>query len=381
MSHALKGIALAITALGGLPAWAAEFVPEHATVMPLPPATRYRLYVNDAALSNYAEGRLVVLDGEHMTYLGTLGIGMLGQSTLSPDRSELYVVTTYYTRINRGRREDVVEIYDPSNLTFKSEIPIPPKHALSLKYRGNVRTSSDGRWLIAQNATPAASLTVVDLKSRQFVSEIPAPGCWIVLPSQTHPKRFATLCGDGTVLTFTLDETGHVVSQQRSDRIFDPDKDPLFVSADTFDDRYVFVSFHGNAYIVNVSGEKAALEALWPIVTEQDKKQGWRPGGYEPLAVQRATQTLYVAMHPNGKEGTHKNPASEIWSFDLRSRQRIARMPGSHAIVLAVSQGLNPMLFAVDGERSGVVAYQIGGGSRPSGRLDLGETITDIEVQ
>jgi methylamine dehydrogenase heavy chain len=182
-------------------------------------------------------------------------------------------------------------------------------------------------------------------------------------------------------LTFTLDEKGHVVSQQRSERIFDPDTDPLFVSADTLDDRYVFVSFHGNAYIVNVSGEKAALEALWPIVTAKDKQQGWRPGGYEPLAVQRATHTLFVAMHPHGKEGTHKNPASEIWSFDLRSRQRTARLPGSHAIVLAVSQGPNPMLFAVDGERSGVVAYRIGRDPRPVARLDLGETITDIEVQ
>ena len=42
--------------------------------------------------------------------------------------------------------------------------------------------------------------------------------------------------------------------------------------------------------------------------------RGWRPGGYNLLAVNRANKRLYVGMHPNGAEGTHKTPAAEIWS-------------------------------------------------------------------
>ena len=74
----------------------------------------------------------------------------------------------------------------------KAEISVPNKHAQSMPYRGSVRTSADGRFVYLQNATPAQSVS----------------------------NRFSTLCGDGTMLTVTLDDNGQPVDRQKSDKFF-----------------------------------------------------------------------------------------------------------------------------------------------------------------
>jgi hypothetical protein len=70
----------------------------------------------------------------------------------------------------------------PSSTRVRSH---PGAPCPGLPYKGLARPSSDGRWLFVQNATPASSVTVVDLKARKFAAEIPTPGCWIVIPSQS----------------------------------------------------------------------------------------------------------------------------------------------------------------------------------------------------
>lgn len=104
--------------------------------------------------------------------------------------------------------------------------------------------------------------------------------------------------------------------------------------------------------------------AQWPqwaslgcLLDADDSKKAWRPGGYQPFAIQAQTGLLYVAMHPDGKEGSHKDPATEIWAFDLKTQQRVARTPGNQAIALAVSAGDAPLLFAIDPTTAGVVNY------------------------
>jgi hypothetical protein len=74
-------------------------------------------------------------------------------------------------------------------------------------------------------------------------------------------------------------------------------------------------------------------------------------------ALNLAAGRLYVAMHPNGAEGSHKNPAAEIWGFDVATKQRVERVEGNNAVSLAVSRGPNPMLFAIDPLSAGLVSY------------------------
>lgn len=298
-----------------------------------------------------------MIDGDALKLDGMVATGFAGLPTLAPDRSELYVATTYYPRLSRGERTDVVDIYDPATLAWKAEVVIPPKHAQALPYKGVIRLSADGRLLFVQNATPASSVTVVDVKARKFLAEVPTPGCWIILPAASVPSRFSTLCGDGTLLTVTLDDEGKPKSQKRSEKFFDPDGDPLFVQAENIGDRYYFVSFKGQVHTANLGGEQASFEAPWPLVAGTDVRGGWRPGGYQPLALHEATGRVFVAMHAKGKDGSHKDPAKEIWAFDLATQKRVARAPGHNAVAIAVSRNAQPRLFAIDGLKMGLAVY------------------------
>jgi methylamine dehydrogenase heavy chain len=339
---------------GGL---AAAQPAEEVGVVKLAPATPYRVYLTDFAINHVVDGRLYVIDGDALKLEGMVATGFAGLPTLSPDRAELYVATTYYPRLSRGERTDVVDVYDTATLAWKAEIVIPPKHAQALPYRGVIRPSADGRFVFVQNATPASSVTVVDVKARKFVAEVPTPGCWIVLPAATAATRFSTLCGDGTLLTVTLDDEGKPKGQKRSDRFFDPDADPLFVQAESIGDRYHFVSFKGKVHVAHVGGEQATFEAPWSLVGGQDAAGGWRPGGYQPLALHEASGRIFVAMHAKGKEGSHKDPAAEIWAFDLAKKTRVARAPGHNAVAIAVSRNTQPRLFALDALKQALVVY------------------------
>ena len=364
------------------PALAADEPDEQVTTTKLPAPTPYRIFLPDFTISHVADGRLYLIDGETLKLQGMVATGFAGLMALSPDRSELYIATTYYTRLGHGERNDVVDTYDLATLAWKGEISIPPKHAQALPYRGVLRTSADGRLLFVQNATPASSVSVVDLKARKFLAEVPTPGCWIILPSYTVASRFSTLCGDGTILTVTLDDEGKPKTQKRSGRFFNPDEDPIFVHAENIGDRYYFVSFKGMLHTANLAGEQATFEAPSSLLTRDDARGGWRPGGYQILALHEPTRRLFVAMHPKGKEGSHKDPAKEIWVFDLASGKRIARVPGSNAIAIAVSRNDQPRLYAIDGLKMALVVYDARGKPVVKRRMEnAAEIATALEMQ
>jgi methylamine dehydrogenase heavy chain len=378
---------LTTLALGWMITWggsvaAADFTPEQVSVAVMPPADSLRIYVADVAISHIIDGRMHIVDGATLKYRGLIGTGFVGLSTLSPDRKELYVATSYYSRLNRGTRTDVVDVYDSQTLKVKTEIQIPPKHAQALPYKGTISVTPDGRFILVQNATPASSITVVDRKASKAVTEIPTPGCWSSLPAQSSANRFSTVCGDGTLLTITLDANGKSHDEQRSDRLFDPNDDPVFTQTVNDGDQYYFLSFNGNLYSANLGGAKATIGPSMPLVDAEARKENWRPGGYQPLAFHKGSGQLFVAMHPNGKEGSHKDPAREIWAFDLAKKQRIARVDGNNAVALAVSRDDNPKLFAIDPLSAGLIRYDTQPTLKFAQRADgFGETPSLIEMQ
>lgn len=316
----------------------------------LGPATPHRLYVMDAAFNHLVDSRIQIYDGDTLKFLGLVPTSFNGHMTVSADGREIYVMTTYYERLNRGKRIDLIEIWDAISLTPKHEIVIPSKRAQALNYRNYLRQSSDGGLLFIQNATPAASVSVVDLKARKFTDEITATaGCWSVIVLPSRPRSFTTVCGNGSLLTVDMDAQGRPASQQRSKRMFDVAKDPVFIHTEHLGDKFYFVSFNGNVYSADFSGKEVAFEAPWALQQKGDEGKGWRPGGYNLMAVNRANRRLYVGMHTNGREGSHKTPAEEIWVYDLDSKQRVARIPGGAALSMSVSQDPQPRLFTIDG--------------------------------
>lgn len=324
-----------------------------------------RVYVMDAVFPHLTDSRFNMFDRNTGKFLGMVPTAFNGLAQLSKDGKNIYVATTYYERVTRGKRTDVVEIWDNSTLSFVREIEIPPKKAGALNYDGMFRQTNDGRFILLQNATPAASISVIDTKKNAFVDEITASaGCWSIIPLPGAPRSFSTICGDGSLLTMTLGDDGKLASQHRSQPMFPVKDDPIFISPGLLPDRLVFVSFYGNVYTARPTRDGMTFEPTWSLLDPADKAKNWVPGGYNLLAVEPRSERLYIFMHPEGKEGSHKNPAAEIWVYDLKTRKRIARAPGRDALSMSVIPGKEPQLLTIDGNNLNI--YDI---SAPEPRL------------
>lgn len=315
-----------------------------------------RVYVADVAISHISDGRIRVYDARNGSLLGMVSTAYAGNFALSGKRDELYVATTHLSRSTRGERTDVLEVHDTQTLAFKHEIVLPPKRAQALNYRGLVRPTANGKFVLVQNATPATSITVVDLAGRKVVAEVPTPGCWGVLPAATHGSRFSMLCGDGAVATVTLDDAGQPVDRQVTAKLFDADADAWFHHAEQAGDRYWFLSYQGKVTELNLGGAVAKVAATQDMASAAEKKAGWRPGGYQNFAVDPSGRYLVAGVHPGGKEGSHKLPAAKLWVHDLQANKRVAALPGAAVLSLTFSAN-GQRLMALDGEKGALHSW------------------------
>ena len=139
--------------------------------------------------------------------------------------------------------------------------------------------------------------------------------------------------------------------------------DPIFIAPALDKDKAHFVSYYGNVYSADFSGDEVKVDGPWSLLNDEDKAKNWVPGGYNLVGLHRASGRMYVFMHPDGKEGTHKFPAAEIWVMDTKTKKRVARVPGSDALYMTIDQQRNLML-TLDG--GNVNVYDI---SQPEPKL------------
>jgi methylamine dehydrogenase heavy chain len=328
----------------------AELPVEHITIAQMLPDNGHRLYVMDAALAHGVDGKIHVIDGDSFRILGQISNGSFGDFLPSAHGAVLFNATTYFSRGDHGTHTEVLEYFDSQKLLPTGETILPPKRAQSNGVSALMEESSDGAFLMIQNATPATSVTLVNTAARKVIAELPNAGCYGVYPSGTMARRFSSLCGDGSVLTVDFASDGKETARRRSAVFFDPDGDALFLPAVQADShRWVFLSFLGNVHVLDLSGETATQEPVWSAIKGTPDSAGWRPGGVQPIALHAGTGTLYVTMHPNGKEGSHKDPATEIWKLDLARHAVVARGKSDGAVCVAVSQDAKPLLFTESG--------------------------------
>jgi methylamine dehydrogenase heavy chain len=286
--------------------------------LPQPPHAHW-VGVADLVLARMA---FVDLDDGHF-----LGIVNGGYGTVMPlfpsRRAEMYVPATYYARRTFGERTDAVEIYDTTTLAHLAEVIIPPRRATNAVAQGHAALSDDDRFLAVFNWTTGTSLSVVDAEKRTFVEEVLTPGCSLVYAA--GPRRFFSICGDGSLFIVTLDDSGHEASKLRSEPFFDPRKDPVTEKAVRYGNQWLFVSFEGKVYSIDVSGPEINFGEPWPLLSDADHAESWRIGGLQHLAVHQRSGRLYSLMHRGGAD-THKEYGEQVWVYDLASRRRIDRI-------------------------------------------------------
>jgi methylamine dehydrogenase heavy chain len=353
---------------------AAPLPAEHLTVASLPPNNPHRIYVLDEAFENEIDARVHLFDGDTYRRLGQIDAGFNPGVNLSPDGKTTVVGTTYFSRGSRGTRTDVVEFTDNATLSTTHEIVLPSKRAITLPTYFNLAYSSDSHFLYVSYVTPAASFGVLDPAKSTVLDEIDTAGCVLVIPS--GPNRVSSLCESGRLLTVTLDAQGHEASRALSDAFFDPDRDPVFVQGVPLTDGFAFLSFLGDVHEVDFSGAQPAFRKPWSLVTAAEKGN-WRPGGMQVGAIHRHLGKLFVPMHRGG-EGSHKEGGTEIWVFDMKTHQRVARWPLAplklaKVLAVQVSQDEAPLLFAAT-DHSDVAVFDALTGQLRHVEKQLGQT-------
>lgn len=335
----------------------AELPVEHITMAKMPQDNGHRLYVADYALAHGVDAKIHVMDGDTFRILGQLSNGSFGVFTVSADGKTLYNATSFYSRGDHGTRTEVLEFYDPQSLLPTGEVILPLSRAQSNGVNALMAESAGGKYLFLQDATPATSVTIVDLAARKLLTTIPTAGCYGIYPSVLEPGRFSALCGDGSVLTVGFDGAGHETARRRSAVLFDPVADPLFLNGIPSDKTTLFLTFLGNVHDIDMSGPVATQAAPWSITASVPRAGSWRPGGVQPFAYAPSTGALYVGMHPEGHEGSHKDGAKEIWKVDMARRTVVARHAADSVIALQVSREAVPVLFTVNGDSGSLTRY------------------------
>lgn len=265
----------------------------------------------------------ILLDGDSGHMLGAIdsGVQLTPKAPLwSRVRNEIYNVDTIYSRGHRGERKDFVVIYDARTLDVKDEVEIPPRAADTSTGIALVGLLDEDRFVVVLNQAPGTSVSVVDLESRRHTSEVQTAGCAGVFPA--GPARFGMLCGDGTAMTVHLTESGELDHIARSEPFFDVVEDPVTEKGVRDGSAWWFASFEGLLYEVDFSGDAPAPKAPWPLFTDREIQAGWRIGGAQHLALHRGTERLYSIVHEGGP-GSHKEPGTEIWVYELPSHEKV----------------------------------------------------------
>ncbi|MBS0613449.1 MAG: amine dehydrogenase [Proteobacteria bacterium] len=310
----------------------------------LPAASPHWLWVNDIVFAHMPDGKAHLVDGDSGKYLGQLNTGFgYGRMLLSPDGATIYSPETYFSRGTRGTRQDIVAYYDAKTLEPTGETLIPPKRSSNLAVSANAQLTDDGRFLLIYFFNPAQSVGVVDVTARKWVGEIETPGCALVYPAA--PRAFFSLCADGAVQLINLNEQGTLSKQRRIENLLAVDKDPVDEEPVRYQGSWLFSTFAGSIVPVSANAQAVTAGQPWWLTTPAERAAQWRPGGHQKMALSPALNRLYVLMLKGGPD-THKDPAQEVWVYDLATHAKIQRihLQGLASSIL-VTRDDKPLLY------------------------------------
>lgn len=182
------------------------------TKLPMP--DDHRSYMVDFEFNNMVSTRVVVIDPDKQKYLGMIPTGHAAPATLSRDRKTIFTADFFFTRYVRGERTDVLTAWDSQTLSPKWELEVSSERAFTLTERFSLATSSDDKFVYIYNFTPSTTVTVVDTTKQEMVNEIAINGCILNYP--VGERRFASLCGDGSLQLITLDDNGKEVDRSKT---------------------------------------------------------------------------------------------------------------------------------------------------------------------
>lgn len=327
----------------------------------------HRIWVNDWAGAVYS--RAILFDADSGDMLGAVETGWEGVKLDLPVGGEhIYSSALYMSRGYHGERTDALEYINRATLRVEGEIILPPKSGRGLPNTNHSNLSDDESFLFQTFFTPASSVGVVDLRSKTYIGEIETAGCAYVMSA--GPRRFFSLCGDGSALAIEIDDTGREARRKRYGGLFDPQADPISGTAVRSGDRWYLVTHLGQVHAIDVGGQDLAHKVLWSATEKAASGKTWIPSEiYQNLAMHRAQNRLYILMGEQdltpkgGGTDYHRKVGTEIWVFDVGTGKRLQQIKLSQPMTaIAVSQDERPLLYAANGFSTDVLVMDVQNG-------------------
>lgn len=349
MKRAVFGLVLIFSCMTSLAELPVDTIPNVETLPASYPDTW--VYAHDTNFYALNDAKVIVVDvaAENRNYKGSIPSSHFPSFLAASSRAELYVAESIHSRRLRGERTDLITIYDKASLAPIDEIVLPgAKRGMIVTHKNTLQFLDNEKFLLLYNFTPAASVSVISIEKRKVLAEVSIAGCTMIYPSKQH--SFGSLCGDNTMLVSHLDENGQVNKQERTRAFFDTDTDPIFAKPAVIAGVYYFPSFKGMVQPVDMTAASPEIAPGWSLLQEQDKMQNWRPGGWQIATAHASSHRLFVLMHPDGTDGSHKGGGREVWVYDVESRQRLNRITLKEwGVSIEVTQGEQPYLVVTNG--------------------------------
>ena len=253
--------------------------------------------------SGTSASNINVMGADDLKLKGNVSPGQSAQAAITRDGARIYSASHYFKRIISGPDDPVLAEWDTQSLTLLREIPISDRLVMATNQPTMVTLTADEKFVLIQYATPATSVGVVSLEEGKHIAEIPTPGCWTIMPA-AEGLSFSTVCGDGTLASYTFEADGSFGAPIKTPAFFDPETDPVFTSPATAAGKMIFASYNGTIFTIDQSDGVPTLADSFSIT--EGIEGNWAPGGGEVVAYNAPSDVAFVLMHPNAKDGTHK---------------------------------------------------------------------------
>jgi methylamine dehydrogenase heavy chain len=301
---------------------------DEVTINKLPPPDVRRVYVNDPrAFETFTQQ--IAIDGKAGTYAGTMDVGLLTILQSAPDNSKLYIADTHYSNYSSGKRNDLIRIYDPRTLGQIGRINIPEGRFLAMGVSSYTQISPDGNYLVFYSFVPTNGVGIVDLKAGKYLATLDAPNCYYAFPATN--RRVVMHCRDASLLQLTFDKNGKMVKKTSTKPFHHPLKQPTFddVPFDPQSGQLFFISLWGKVFPVNISGNQPKPGKSWSLLTDSERKAGWKPTGWQVAAYNPKNKRLYVLMDKRARWSQHAE-SRYVWVYDTTNGKKVKEIHLHH---------------------------------------------------
>ncbi|MBU2979606.1 amine dehydrogenase large subunit [Alteromonas sp. C1M14] len=347
-----NGISALLFACCALPV-VAELKPEPIPSVATLPATYPDswIFAHDVNFNSMIAGKVAIIDvaADAKEFKGFIDASMMANFVESKVKPRLYVAESFFSRGTTGTRTDVISIYDKATLKRIKEVVLPKNNrAQIVASKHMLKLVDNDKYLLILAFTPATSVIVMDTDTGELLSELPIAGCNLVYPA--GDKGFASLCGNGGMKAVAFDESGQETERYDIPPFFSVEDDPLFDKPAFIGSTAYFLSYKSQVQPIDLATSKPKILPTWSLVSDEEAAENWRPGGWQ-FATSDGAQKLYVVMHKDGYNGSHKFGGEEVWVFDTQSQQRIQRIAlKKNAFSIEVTRSATPLLVVTNTE-------------------------------